>query len=159
YPAMGNHECTGYTASNCGPGTTDGATTLYNNFLSKFLNPVGVTNPYYSILVQPTNKAWSAKFVFIAANAWTSAQSTWLTSVMAQPTTYPFVIRHESSSATTAPGVTPSGTIIAKYPYTMLIVGHSHTYKRMSTREVIVGNGGAPLTSGSSYGYDLVTQR
>src|SRR5262249_13460490 len=141
------------------PGTTDGATGTYNAYLQKVLNPIGISNPYYSILVQPSNKAWSAKFVFIAANAWTSAQSSWLTSVMSQPTTYTFVVRHESSQATTAPGVSPSATIIAKYPYTMLIVGHTHSYKRLSTREVIVGNGGAPLTSGSNYGYDLVTQR
>src|SRR5215470_3618656 len=108
YPAMGNHECTGYTASNCGPGTTDGATGTYNTYLQKVLNPIGISNPYYSVLVQPTNKAWSAKFVFIAANAWTSTQSSWLTSVMSQPTTYTFVVRHESSLATTAPGVSPS---------------------------------------------------
>src|SRR5262249_30538261 len=42
YPAMGNHECTGYTASNCGPGTTDGATGIYNTYLQKVLNPLGI---------------------------------------------------------------------------------------------------------------------
>ena len=30
YPAMGNHECTGATASNCGPGAADGITKNYD---------------------------------------------------------------------------------------------------------------------------------
>ena len=29
FPAMGNHECNGYTASNCGSGNTDGLTDNY----------------------------------------------------------------------------------------------------------------------------------
>ncbi|HKA88559.1 MAG TPA: metallophosphoesterase [Haliangiales bacterium] len=159
YPAMGNHECTGATVSNCGPGTTNGLTGIYNQYVAKILNPLGLHNPYYSLLVQPANKAWTAKIVFVAANAWTPDQATWLDSVLAQPTTYTFVVRHESSKANTAPGVDPSGAIIAKYPYTMLIVGHAHTYKHLSQKEIIVGNGGAPLSSGSSYGYGIVEQQ
>jgi hypothetical protein len=159
YPAMGNHECTGATVSNCGPGTSNGTTSIYTTFLSKILQPLGINNPYYSLLIKPSNNAWSAKVVFVAANAWTSTQATWLDTVLAQPTTYTFIVRHESSQANTAPGVTPSGQIIASHPYTMLIVGHDHTYKRMSQKEVLVGNGGAPLTTGSQYGYGIVAQR
>lgn len=159
YPAMGNHECTGATASNCGPGTTDGSTSIYTTYLSKILAPLGVTTPYYSLLITPPGKAWTAKIVLVAANAWTSAQSTWLTSVLSQPTTYTFIVRHESSSANTAPGVKPSDAIIAAHPYTMLIVGHDHTYKRVSQKQVLIGNGGAPLTTGSMFGYGIVSQR
>ena len=159
YPAMGNHECTGATKSNCGAGTANGTTKIYSAYLAKVLTPAGIHNPYYSLLVKPPNNAWSAKVVFVAANAWTSTQSAWLDSVLAQPTTYTFIVRHESSKATTAPGVTPSATIIATHPYTMLIVGHDHTYKRLSQKEVIVGNGGAPLTTGSAYGYGIVSRR
>ncbi len=159
FPAMGNHECTGATVSNCGPGTTNGTTSIYTTFLTKVLSPLGIHNPYYSVVVKPSDNSWSAKFVFIAANAWTTTQATWLDATLAQPTTYTFVVRHESSQANTAPGVTPSGQIIAKHPYTMLIVGHSHTYKRMSQKEVIIGNGGAPLTTGSAYGYGIVSRR
>ncbi len=159
YPAMGNHECTGATVSNCGPGTTNGATSIYNTFLSKILTPLGIHNPYYSLLVTPPNNAWSAKIVFVAANAWTSTQATWLDSILSQPSTYTFIVRHESSQANTAPGVTPSGQIIAAHPYTMLIVGHDHTYKHLSQKQVLVGNGGAPLTTGSVYGYGIVAQR
>jgi hypothetical protein len=159
YPAMGNHECTGATASNCGPGTKDGATTIYNTYVSKVLAPLGLHNPYYSVLVTPPGNAWSAKVVFVAANAWTSTQATWLDGILSQPTTYTFVVRHENSSATTAPGVTPSAQILANHPYTMLITGHTHTYKHVHQKEIIVGNGGAPLTTGSAYGYGIVSQR
>jgi hypothetical protein len=159
YPTMGNHECTGFTRSNCGPGTTDGLTSVYNTYVSKILTPMGIHNPYYSLLVTPPNNAWSAKIVVIAANAWTTTQASWLDTVLSQPTTYTFVVRHEGSSATTAPGVSPSGTILKNHPYTMLIAGHTHTYKRVSQKEILVGNGGAPLTSGSAYGYGIVSQR
>ena len=39
YPAMGNHECTGATASNCGQGNTDGMTANYSQFMSTMLAP------------------------------------------------------------------------------------------------------------------------
>ncbi len=72
---------------------------------------------------------------------------------MAQKTTYTFVVRHEPPDASpAAPGQSPSETIISGYPYTLEIVGHSHTYGHYKTpypREVIIGNGGAPLTSSS----------
>ena len=43
---------------------------------------------------------------------------------------------------------------------TLAIVGHSHTYARTGSREVTIGNGGAPLTSPSAnYGFGLVQQR
>jgi hypothetical protein len=78
---------------------------------------------------------------------------------MAQQTTYTFVIRHERSSVTDAPGVSPSNQTISQFPYTMLIVGHTHTYQRLSAREVVVGNGGAPVTGGVNYGYVIAEQR
>jgi len=158
YPAMGNHECTGYTNSNCGSGSSSGITTNYSNFLSTMLGPIGQTKPYYSININATDGSWTSKFVFVAANAWDSAQSSWLSSTLGVRTTYTFVLRHESDSANTAPGVTPSQSIIAANPLTLEIVGHSHTYDWESTREVLIGNGGAPVTGGVNYGYGLVQQ-
>jgi hypothetical protein len=160
FPAMGNHECTGYTDSNCGSGNSDGVTENYTAFMTQMLQPLAQTNPYYSININSSSGAWTAKFVFIAANAWTSAQSSWLSSTLAQTTTYTFIMRHEAASANTAPGVTPSETIMAKYPYTLAIVGHTHDYEKSGAKEVIFGNGGAPLTTSSdNYGFGLVTQR
>jgi hypothetical protein len=160
FPAMGNHECTGYTASNCGTGNTDGITNNYTAFLQKMLAPLGVTTPYYTVNVASPTGAWTAKFVIMAGNAWDTTQAAWFTAEMAKPTTYTFVVRHEGTDATTAPGVTPSGQIMAKYPYTLLLAGHTHTFEWLpSTRQVITGNGGAPLTGSIDYGYVIAQQR
>jgi hypothetical protein len=160
FPAMGNHECTGYTTSNCGPGNPDGVTPNFIAFQQKMLTPIGQVNPYYVIHVWATDNSWTAKFVFVAANAWSDAQATWLSVALSEPTTYTFVVRHESSTANTAPGVTPSDAIIAQHPLTQLICGHTHTLAHYpSDRELIVGNGGAPLSSSMDYGYVIVYQR
>ncbi|MHB1845118.1 MAG: metallophosphoesterase family protein [Deltaproteobacteria bacterium] len=171
FPAMGNHECTGYTASNCGAGNADGITTNLTEFESQMLGPIGQTQPYYSVPIQAADGSWTAKIVVIAANAWDQAQATWLDQALTPATTYTFVVRHEPSSAQTAPGVGPSDQILGNHPYTLLLVGHSHEYNHPAAsgssycgcdyRELIVGNGGAPMSSygGSSYGFALVTRQ
>jgi hypothetical protein len=160
FPALGNHECTGAVASNCGQGNADGVTKNYTTFLSKMLAPLGVTQPWYTVHVASTNGSWTAKFVYVAPNAWSSAQGSWLDAELAKPTTYTFVVRHEGNIATQAPGVTPSAAIIAKHPLTMLIVGHTHTYAYYANeKQLVVGNGGAPLTSAVQYGYVAARQR
>ena len=69
-------------------------------------------------------------------------------------------MRHEHVSATDAPGTTPSQNIIEKHPYTLLVSGHTHTYAHHPKyREIIVGNGGAPLTDNVAYGYVIVRQQ
>jgi hypothetical protein len=47
YPAMGNHECTGATDSNCGMGAKDGITKNMTDFIQTMLVPIGVAQPYY----------------------------------------------------------------------------------------------------------------
>ena len=157
YPAMGNHECTGATASNCASSPTENM----KAFLSTMLGPISQTQPYYVINVTATDNSWTAKFVFIAANAWDSTQSSWLTTTLSQATTYTFVVRHEPAEANTAPGVTPSDSIIASHPYTLLITGHTHTYGHYSStpKAIVIGNGGAPITGSADYGFGLVLQR
>ncbi len=159
FPTMGNHECTGATASNCGAGTANGNTTNFTTYISKMLTPLGKSDVYYEIDVDAPDMSWTSKFLFVAANAWTDAQATWLTTAMAKPTTYTFVVRHEAAQANTAPGVDPSEVIMAAHPYTLSIVGHTHTYAHYSGREVIVGNGGAPLTGSKNFGFGIVNQR
>jgi hypothetical protein len=158
FPAMGNHECTWLTNSNCGPGNKDGVTKPYTSFLTKLLGPLGVATPNYTRNVDAQDGSWTAKFVFIAPNAWNDAQAVWFEAELAKPTTYTFVVRHEPKTSTTAPGVTPSETIMAKYPYTLCIVGHTHTYGR-SGREVMFGNGGAPKSDAKSWGFGVFSQR
>ncbi len=160
FPAMGNHECTGSTTSNCGANGTNGITANYKAFMSKMLAPIQKTLPYYVINVNATDNTWTSKFVFIAANAWDSTQATWLATALAVPTTYTFVVRHESAGSNpVAPGVAPSETIMAQHPYTLALVGHSHTYYHGNgSREVTIGNGGAPLTS-KTYGFGVFSRR
>ncbi len=159
YPVMGNHECTGDTASNCGSGNADGLTDNYNQFMSAMMAPIQQTKPYYSINVNAPDGSWTSKFVFVAANAWDAGQAAWLSQVMGQKTTYTFVVRHEESSATTAPGVTPSDQVLLTQPYTLLIVGHTHTYEHEYQKQVLFGNGGAPLEGTVNYGYGLFSRR
>ena len=165
FAAMGNHECTGADASNCGTGNTNGITPNYSLFLSKMLMPLGVSLPYYTVNISSTaGGAWTAKLVFIAANAWDATQASWLDAELAKPTTYTFVVRHEGlssdSSSNPIPGIKPSEAILAKHPWTLKIVGHTHTYEyRLSDREIVIGNGGAPPTGSVNYGYVVARQR
>ena len=42
----------------------------------------------------------------------------------------------------------------------MLIAGHTHSYGHVPAyREIIVGNGGAPLTSSTNYGYVIIARQ
>jgi hypothetical protein len=152
YLTMGNHECTGATASNC-PNLTE--TPNIQAFMK--MVPAGVTKPYYRIdVATPLGKA---KLVFIAANAWDSTQSSWLTTQLADPTTYTFVMRHESTSSSGVPtGVTASESIVGAHPYTVEMLGHTHEYRHEDTKHVISGNAGAPLSTGN-YGLLIVEQK
>jgi hypothetical protein len=158
WPAMGNHECTGADVSNCayGSGSLNEA-----DFIDLMLKPLGVTTPYYTELVTATDNSWSAKFIFTACNAWDSTEAGWLTSQLAISTTYTFVIRHEDSTDV-AGGTYPctaSQDAIEGADLTLLIVGHTHEYKHNAEyKEIINGLGGAPLTSGTDYGYTIVSR-
>jgi predicted phosphodiesterase len=162
YPALGNHECTGGTASNCGPGSQDGLTKNYSAFISTMLAPIGVSKPYYVEHFSAADQSWTAKFVFVACNAWSPTQSSWLSTALAESTTYTFVVRHESVDALSTTPTPPCGAsqaIINAHPLTLLIVGHTHTYRHYaSDKEIIVGNGGAPLTTGMNYGFVIVSR-
>jgi hypothetical protein len=174
---MGNQECDGNTADNCdacgtactGIGGTCVAgrcqTPNMTTFLSLLLAPVAETLPYYVVKIDGPANAWSAKFVFVACNAWNTTQATWLGTELAAPTTYTFVVRHQGTVATTAPCLSGTGamnadTIMAGYPYTLLIAGHAHTYAYYaSEKQVVVGNGGAPLAGSVDYGYVIARQQ
>jgi hypothetical protein len=189
FPAMGNHECGTYGGAcssdfaNC----TGSPTANLSAFLSGMMQPIGQTNPYYSINVSAIDNSWTAKFVMTAANAWDSTQQSWLQGVLAQKTTYTFVVRHEPTDTAPAsccsstdlsciaPGVAGVDALLTQYPYTLLLVGHTHNYGHYKTyfpgtlacgsncppssKSVTIGNGGAPITGSSTYGYGLFSQR
>ena len=159
YPALGNHECNGYTNSNCGPGGATGLPANYTTYLQRMIEPLGEHRPYYVERFAATDGSWTAKFVFVAPNAWSSDQDSWLERALSEPTTYTFVVRHEPHYSDSAPGVTPSGTIMARHPMTLLITGHTHSYEHIPAyREIIISNGGAPLTSEMNYGYVIIAR-
>jgi hypothetical protein len=185
FPAMGNHECgvgTGCSTSdncNCVAGQGGAGTANLTAFLSEMLAPISQTLPYYSINVSATDNSWTAKFVMTAANAWDSAQQSWLTTTLAQKTTYTFVVRHEPTDTAVTdvpPGVAGVDALLVQYPYTLLLVGHTHNYGHFTSyfpgtlacgsncppasKAVVIGNGGAPLSSSKyDYGYGLFSQR
>ncbi|MCA1663428.1 MAG: metallophosphoesterase [Myxococcales bacterium] len=153
YLTMGNHECMTTTSGNC-PNANE--TPNAKVYMSK-LAPSGSTKPYFRIDM-PTPLG-SAKLVFIAANAWSTEQGDWLKTQLADPTHYTFVIRHEASNDQSAPGVGPSDALMMGAPLTVGFFGHTHVYQRVDPSHVIAGNGGAPLDSGTQYGFVLVKQR
>lgn len=160
YPALGNHECTGPTASNCGGGAVDGTPTNYREFLQRMLAPLEIVLPYYTVRIEAADRSWTAKLVFVAANAWSRAQAEWLERELSQESTYTFVVRHEGNNATQAPGVAPSREIIDRHPLTLLIAGHTHTFSHASEhKQMIVGIGGAPLSGSVNYGYVIAERR
>jgi hypothetical protein len=154
FAAMGNQECNGYTSDNCAGVTNNNN---YQAYLSSLVTPLGLPRPYYAFRVGAADQSWTAKFIVLACNAWDTTQRSWLQTEMSSPTTYTFVVRHEPSASTTAPCVPGSDAVLQQYPYTMLLVGHSHTYSASpGTRVLLVGNGGAP--SSTTYGFAVVEQ-
>jgi Calcineurin-like phosphoesterase len=149
YHALGNHECTGATASNCPKGTE---TPNMRAFMSKLI-PSGTPTPYYRIDVDTGRGV--AKLVFVAANAWSEAQAQWLEAQLTDATAYTFVIRHEPPAVKESMGVLPSEAIIHQHPLTLELLGHWHRYQHLDTKHVISGNAGAPLSYGH-YGFVLV---
>ncbi len=159
-PVIGNHECTGATDSNCGPGSKDGSPPLYQTYLKRMLEPTGLPTPYYVVRLAAEDESWTAKVVVIAANVWSADQAEWLQGVLQSPTTYTLAVRHEPRAATEAPGVAPSNALLDKYPLTLLIAGHTHTAAwHIPQRELVVGNGGAPANGTMPYGYAMIRRR
>jgi hypothetical protein len=174
-PTLGNHEACGQGAATSGNCTSWTSGLIYD-FLVDIVQPTTgqSSSPYYSVLIYGS---WgTAKFVHVAANAWTSAQNTWLASTLNVPTTYTFVMRHEPSNDTRAPGVIPSESLYSSHysagTLTLSITGHTHLvqlpggtlpygdrYGATKPYEVILGNAGAPLDAGPYYGYAILTQR
>jgi hypothetical protein len=154
FAAMGNHECTGATDSNCATSVTSNM----NAYLNALVKPLGKTTPYYTIPINGPNGAWTAKIIIAACNAWDSTQSTWLQGELAKSTTYTFVVRHEPTGTSGPPCVSEMDSMMRSATYDLFIVGHSHTFSH-SGKQVIIGNGGAPLAGSGTYGFATIAQQ
>jgi len=149
FAALGNHEC----YNNCA-GVTDNNN--FNAFLDGLVKPLGQAKPYYSIPINDIDGKWKAKVVMVACNAWSSAQKTWLTSELAKPTTYTFIVRHHPMGST-APCTDDMAPLLKSAKYNMLAVGHIHKYSH-SGKQLLEGVGGAPRSGTFNHGYATVRQ-
>jgi hypothetical protein len=150
---------------------------MTQDYINTIVQPsTGQSSQYYSALYQATDGSWTAKLIFVSANGWNTAQQTWLQNTLNVDTTYTFVVRHEPASDARAPGVTPSESMMSSAygagHLTLSITGHTHLvqlpggtqpygdpYGATEAYEMIVGNGGAPLDAGPTYGYAIATRR
>ncbi len=154
FAAMGNHECTGATASNC----SGSPTSNMNAYMNALVTPLGKTLPYYTVPINDTNGQWTAKIIIAACNDWDSTQKSWLQGELAKSTTYTFVVRHEPTGTSGPPCVSEMDSMMQSATYDLFIVGHSHTFSH-SQKEVVIGNGGAPITGSVDYGFATVQQQ
>jgi hypothetical protein len=153
YHAMGNHECLTIDDANC-PNANE--TPNAQVFMSTLLPPQ-VTTPYYRI--DKATAYGTAKFLFLAPNAWTDAQGTWFEQQLADPTAYTFVVRHEPIGTVDMPGVTTTEQAMSQHPLTIEFLGHVHEYSHVDSQHVISGNSGAELeTSSDRFGFLMVEQ-
>jgi hypothetical protein len=155
YPAMGNHECYELTDINCAPSPTTNTTVFINTMLS----PIQQTQLYYSESFAAPDGSWTANFTFIACNAWDATQATWLQSALAEPATYHFPVRHVNVADLSMSPCMDSQPIVDANPLTLFLTSHVHEYQHNAqNKELINGLGGAMLTSGTQYGYTLITR-
>jgi predicted phosphodiesterase len=154
FAAMGNHECNGYTDSNC----AGAQTTNFNSYYDSLVAPLGQKVPYYTVPINDLNNQWTAKIIVAACNDWDATQSNWLKGELARATTYTFVVRHEPLGTAGAPCVSEMDNLLSQSKYDLFIVGHSHTFAH-SQKQLTVGNGGAPLTGNVGYGYAIIEQQ
>ena len=156
FMTMGNHEC---TATPC---TANSSNANYVAFMNA-LAPIS-KSPYYSFDVQTA--LGLATFVIIADNAFDSTEAAWLDATLAtadQKAKYTIVARHHPEGDTSVATNAESVQIIRNHKFALFLTGHEHLYKHMTTdngRDLVLGNGGAPLIAGGAYnGYAVVDQQ
>ncbi len=122
---------------------------------------LGEEAPYYWWFLIEDEQGRRAKFVSIATDVWKGdkdrLQAKWLKTVMAIPTEYTFVLRHQyfDSHGTTPWIEAEIKAILQRHNITLYFAGHDHKYEHVKNtlvrghyRDVIVGNGGAAFHEG-----------
>ena len=159
FHAMGNHECTTASTSNCPNGDESALVQAFHTRLIP-------THPTLYYDWSTPTPLGNAHFIVTAPNAWSTAQAAWLDTALALPDQrYTIVVAHEPpTSNTIPPGTMPIEAALALRTggITLRLYGHVHFYRHTNTNSVVVGNGGAPLSgtsSGAVYGFTVVRQR
>jgi hypothetical protein len=158
FMTMGNHECT--STSLCAVGGN--APPNFKSFMAA-LAPIS-SQPWYSIDI---NTGFGlARFVVIADNGWSNAEAAWLDATLTDAdknAKYIFVARHHPLDNTDLPQFATITQVIKAHRHTMVLTGHTHefkldTFNDPSGRTLVMGAGGAPLQSGTWYGFGTVEQ-
>ena len=111
---------------------------------------------YYSLHGTTGAGGSTFKVVVLADDLWTTQQESWAQAALARPTSYTLVCRHHPSY--NGDGQNPHILdLVRSHPLTLLLDGHTHLYNHAGSREVVLGNAGAPLDSfGDFYGYAML---
>jgi hypothetical protein len=153
FHSLGNHECATVTSYNC---DAENETVNIRTFKTRMLAEYDHT--YYDFRIHTSTG--DAHFIATAPNAWNDGQAAWLTSVLAQPAAYTFVIAHEPPSDP-GPGTSAieDAMMLRAGGISMRFYGHVHEYSRYGFNATVTGNAGAPLSGSSYYGFIVVEQR
>ncbi len=158
FMTMGNHECSGEATTLCTLGSY-GNNANYTAFMDA-LQPIAST-PYYRFDVMTASGL--AVFLVLADDVWDATEQGWLTQQLTDADArakYTFVSKHHPDGNTDHPEFQQIYDLVTQHKYTLFLTGHSHEYRhsRKDVRTVVIGCGGAPLASGSFWGYGTVRQ-
>ena len=152
YLTMGNHECTGATASNC-PNLTE--TPNIQAFMAD-----GAGGRDQAVLPHRRRDAARQGQVPLRRRQRLGLDAAVVAAAAAR--------RSDDLHLRRAPRVDDvvgrahrrhaSESIVGAHPYTLELLGHTHEYRHEDTKHVISGNAGAPLSTGN-YGLLIVEQK
>src|SRR5690242_4047695 len=151
---MGNHECQAAfaTGSACTVGGPHDA-----NFAA-YMAALRRPQPWYANDVHTS--LGLARFVVVADDAWSPAQSAWLSSTLADADArakYTIVVRHHPVQGSRS-GRAAIVDILRQHKYSLVLTAHEHDYQHdpvgWQGRSAVVGLGGA----GGKWGFGTVLQ-
>jgi len=136
-PALGNHE------------DTDGINLPV--WKQKFNQPL----VYYGFTIHTPHG--DVRFTVADDTYWNDQQLDWIDSELSSSARYHILLKHQPSDSRDN-DETRFKSIISQHRPTLILTGHSHTYDRPHTNELVLGTAGAPLVQGAQYGYAMVDQ-
>ena len=111
---------------------------------------------YYSFTVH-TN-AGDVQFIVADDTYWNSTQLNQIKTWLSSSAPYHIVLKHHPTDSSEITETTWQ-QIVAQYPPTLVLTGHSHTYDHPHPNELVLGTAGAPLANAApGYGYAMVDQ-
>ena len=157
FMTMGNHECSGESTALC---TT--AVYGHNANYTAFIDALRTISPlpYYRFDVQTENGL--AVFLVVADDVWDATEQSWLEQQLTDADAkarYTFVSKHHPDGNTDHPQFQQIYDLVTSHKFTLFFTGHSHYYRHESSRVMVLGCGGAPLTGGNFWGYGIVAQQ